>query len=286
MTLNASTSKMKAILASDLILSYPEFEKQFFVATDASSFGIGAVLYQKDGDKIKYISFASRALQKSERNYGATKRELLAIIFALKQFRFYLYGRQFELFTDHNALIFIFTQKDPGPMIQSWSEILLEFDFKITHRPGMFNILPDRLSRLYDEEKHIKKEIKIWKTILTRDVNEKSLSAKLFEKLRLKFGPLDIDAFASASNAKLPVYYTKENSAFDHKWSRSFFYMFPPTDLIKRTVIKVLKEKAKVLLITPFPPEEDWFKVLQAYSFEDPIKLPVEPSTFEIGKSI
>ncbi len=79
--------KLSDILASEVILSYPNFSEPFEVATDASNYGIGAVLYQIIDGKTHYISFQLRALSDGEKGYGATKRELVAIIFALERFR-------------------------------------------------------------------------------------------------------------------------------------------------------------------------------------------------------
>lgn len=144
--------KAMQILSSGLVLSYPDFDQPFKVATDASNLGLGAVLYQQIHGETKYISFASRSLSESERSYGATKRELLGVIFALRKFRYYLYGKHFVLYTDHNALTFIHTQKTVNQMMQNWLEELLELDFEVVHLPGIKNILPDALSRLYDED--------------------------------------------------------------------------------------------------------------------------------------
>ena len=99
------------ILSSELVLSYPDFSKEFMIATDASNHGIGAVLYQEIDGKTRFISFISRALSGGESNYSATKRELLGIVFALKKFRYYVFGTHFKLFTDHMALTYLHTQK-------------------------------------------------------------------------------------------------------------------------------------------------------------------------------
>jgi transposase InsO family protein len=144
--------KLKSILASGLVLSYPDFEKKFEVATDASNYGIGAVLYQVIDGRTNYIAFASRALHSGEKSYGATKRELLAVVNALKHFRYYLFGKRFKLYTDHKALTCIHTQKTTNQMINGWLETLLELDYEVIHRPGLLNVLPDVLSRVYDAD--------------------------------------------------------------------------------------------------------------------------------------
>jgi hypothetical protein len=112
------------------------------------------LLYQlpkgpKYPNEINYISFASRSLQERERRYSTTKRELLAIVFALNRFHYYLWGRHFELFTDHKALMYIHSQPEWNAMLTNWQETILNYTFTIIYRPGILNILPDALSRLY-----------------------------------------------------------------------------------------------------------------------------------------
>ena len=145
---------MKSLLASSQVLSYPDFDKPFMVATDASNVGLGAVLYQQtpDNGKIHWISFISRALQPSEKKYSVTKKELLAIVFALKKFHAYLWSNKFTLYTDHRALIYLHSQKSLNPMMTMWLDTLFDYDFTVVHRPGIRNILPDHLSRLFPEQ--------------------------------------------------------------------------------------------------------------------------------------
>jgi hypothetical protein len=103
------------------VLAKPDWEAPFLVATDASSVGVGAVLFQGSREDPRYIVCASRALSASERNYSATKKELLGIIFALRKLRYYLAGRRFELFTDHKALSYMFEQRKLNDMLEiSW----------------------------------------------------------------------------------------------------------------------------------------------------------------------
>ncbi len=83
------------------------------------------VLFQCSRDDPRYIVCVSRALTPSERNYSATKRELLVIIFALRKLRFYLAGRRFRLFTDHKALTYMFEQKRLNDMLERWLDELL-----------------------------------------------------------------------------------------------------------------------------------------------------------------
>ena len=181
---------LKDILSSDFVLSYPDFSLPFEVATDASQYGIAAVLYQTINGTRHYVCFASRALTGGESNYSATKRELLGVVFALKKFRYYLYGAPFTLYTDHKALIYIHTQKTPNPLIQGWIDTLLELDYTIVHRPGLRNVLPDRLSRVYDlDNQTIRKDLEFSAlevtipSIETNHIDDINLSAAEKSKL-------------------------------------------------------------------------------------------------------
>ena len=138
------------LLESAPILHFPDFNQKFFLATDASTFGIAAVLFQKDSSgKAKYISFKARALKGAERNYSATKLECLAMVYGCLQFRHYVFGRRFTLITDHQALCYLYNRKEPNRISTGWFETLLEFDFDVTHIPGIHNVLPDNLSRIF-----------------------------------------------------------------------------------------------------------------------------------------
>jgi len=127
------------MLAACPALAFPDFDAPFCVATDASAAGIGAVLYQLEpgSEKPRWISFQARALSKSERNYSATKRELLAIVFALRKFHYYVWGTRFTLYTDHAALTYLHTQPRLNPMLTGWYELIFDYDFAIHHRPGV-----------------------------------------------------------------------------------------------------------------------------------------------------
>jgi transposase InsO family protein len=131
------------------ILCKPDWNGKFSVATDASGVGLGAVLFQGTPEDPRYIVCASRALTRSERNYSATKKELLGVMFALRKLRYYLAGRRFTMYTDHKALTYMLQQKKLNDMLERWLDEILDFDFEIHHIPGILNVLPDCLSRLY-----------------------------------------------------------------------------------------------------------------------------------------
>ncbi|KAG2215257.1 hypothetical protein INT45_012707 [Circinella minor] len=143
---------VRQILTKSPILRYPSMNKKFYIGTDACNSGIACVLYQIINNETRHIAFMSRALSKSERNYSTTKKELLAIIFALHKFHQYIYGREFELHTDHKALCWLQTQPIANRMMINWFETILSYPgMKIVHIPGLQNTLPDLLSRLYED---------------------------------------------------------------------------------------------------------------------------------------
>jgi transposase InsO family protein len=145
--------RIKAKLASAPVLSQADPKRPLIVATDASRHGLGAILYQEGEDgKRKFISFASTSLKGAQKNYGATKRELLGIIFAIRTFHTYVYGRQFTLFTDHKALTALFTVKRLSYVLQDWIDTLLQYSFEPIHRPGTELVMPDALSRMFNAD--------------------------------------------------------------------------------------------------------------------------------------
>lgn len=143
-----SFDDLKKALTEDVLLSFPDFDKLFYVTTDASGSGIGGMLSQGDLPHDKPIHFFSKTLSETQRNYSVIERELLAIIEAVKAFRVYLYGRYFVLITDHLPLCYLFNLKDCGSRLFRQKMELLEYNFKVIHRKGAQNHVADALSRL------------------------------------------------------------------------------------------------------------------------------------------
>ena len=102
---------LKRLLITSPVLKYPDYSKPFYLHTDASGTGIGAVLAQKDGKNEYTIAYANRSLNKAKRNYFATELECLAIIWAVEHFHQYLGTQHFTLVTDHSALQWLKTFK-------------------------------------------------------------------------------------------------------------------------------------------------------------------------------
>ena len=141
--------KLKSRLCSDPVLALPLPQCSFILDTDASTNSIGAVLSQSVNGIEKVIHFASNTLSPTERNYCTTRRELLAVIRYLRQFRHYLIGRHFVIRTDHKSLMWLMSWRNPSTaQYWSWIEELMEFDFEVQHRPGSKHTNADALSRL------------------------------------------------------------------------------------------------------------------------------------------
>lgn len=109
----------KMFLCNDPILQYPDFSKQFILTTNASNVAIGAVLSQGTLGKDKLVSFASRTLSDTELNYSTVEKEMLVIIWATKYYRLYLYGQKFKIVTDHNALSWLMSFKEPNSKLMT-----------------------------------------------------------------------------------------------------------------------------------------------------------------------
>jgi hypothetical protein len=154
-----SFEMLKEILQSNNILHHADLTKPFYLHTDASSYGIAAVLTQRDTyNRILHIGFMSRSLSASERLYNTSKRELLSVVFGLKKFHQFLYARPFTIFTDHRALTYLHTQKVLSPLLYNWLETLLGYQYDCVHIPGIMNVLPDCLSRLYTPSFRLEEE--------------------------------------------------------------------------------------------------------------------------------
>jgi hypothetical protein len=93
------------------------------------------------------VAYCSRQLNSAETKYSITELELLALIFAVKQFRCYLYGRQFKVYTDHRALKWLLNLQDPSSRLTRWAVKLVEYDFIVEFRPNSRMRHADALSR-------------------------------------------------------------------------------------------------------------------------------------------
>jgi transposase InsO family protein len=140
---------LKDALTSQSVLGYPNFSKPFELHTDASQQGLGAVLYQEQDGQKRVISYASRGLNKAEKNYPTHKLEFLALKWAVSEkFHDYLYGQKFTILTDNNPLTYVLTSAKLDATSHRWVAALASYDFSILYRPGVNNADADGMSRL------------------------------------------------------------------------------------------------------------------------------------------
>lgn len=140
--------ELKGKLISAPILAYPLKDCEFIVDSDASNTGLGAVLSQVQEGEERVIAYLSRSLSKPELKYCVTRKELLALIWATRQWRHYLLGKRFRVRTDHSALKWLQNFKEPEGQLARWLESLSEYDMVVEHRPGKQHGNADGLSRI------------------------------------------------------------------------------------------------------------------------------------------
>ena len=142
-----SFHELKLALMSSPILGYPDMAKPFILDTDASGYGVGAVLSQLENGKEMVVAYYSKSLSKTERQYCVTRRELLAVVMGIKHFHHYLYGTKFLVRTDHSALNWLLRFRNPEGQMARWLEVLNTYNFEVRHRPGRLHGNADGLSR-------------------------------------------------------------------------------------------------------------------------------------------
>ncbi|CAB0031260.1 unnamed protein product [Trichogramma brassicae] len=178
----AAFERIKALIASAPMLSRPSFEHEFVVQTDASDSGLGAVLTQTIDGEEKVLCFASRTLNKAERNYSVTERECLAVLWAIQKFRPYVEGYRFRVITDHSSLRWLHNLRNPTGKLSRWSLELQQFDYIVEHRKA-----PTTLCRMhclaYTRMKATKAQVA---SIIINEKAEDSWYNKLLAKCREK----------------------------------------------------------------------------------------------------
>jgi len=141
-------STLKRLIASKPILKLPDLKKPFILRTDASDYGVGAVLMQDHDGHLFPVSYASKKLTDRERAYATVEKECFAVVWALKKFMVYLYGKEFILQTDHQPLAYLKKAKLNNSRIMRWAMYLQGYKFKIQVIKGSDNIGADYLSRV------------------------------------------------------------------------------------------------------------------------------------------
>ena len=130
-------------LTTTPILIVSDRGQGYTVYCDASRARLGCVLMQSG----RVVAYGSRQLKNHEQNYPTHNMELAAVVFALKIWRHYLYGEQFEECSDHKSLKYIFMQQDLNMRQHRWMEFLEDYDFTLHYHPSKENVVADALNR-------------------------------------------------------------------------------------------------------------------------------------------
>jgi hypothetical protein len=151
----------KKLLTSKPVLRIPDLSRPFILYCDASEWALGVVLGQrelrKDGSEgDEYVcAYASRVLRGAEKNLSVTEKECLAVIYGLREFRVYLLGSKFTLYTDHIALTWLLNIKEPVGKLYRWAVLIQQYDFDIIYKKGSkhtnANMLMQLSNVLYSE---------------------------------------------------------------------------------------------------------------------------------------
>ena len=159
--------EVKQALVSAPLLHPPDWEREFFLWTDASLVGFGAVLEQEVEKGVRVpIAYASRATNAAEKKYGVTELEVAALVYSLEHFEVYLLGNSVTVFMDHKALVqsyIPYLKSQPKGILARWYLRLSRFlpTLKMEYKPGSANVVADALSRAPQQEtdKHCLKEV-------------------------------------------------------------------------------------------------------------------------------
>ena len=144
---NEAFRQLKNALTSALLLGFPHEEWLWYLNTDTSDVGMGAVLSQIQDGEERVIAYVSKSLEGSEQRYCMARKELLGVVGALKHFKCYLYGQKITVRTDSSAVSWLHRSKDPVGQPTRWIEVINTYDITFEHRLGWKHWNADALSR-------------------------------------------------------------------------------------------------------------------------------------------
>lgn len=139
--------KIKQCLTTAPVLASPDYSKPFIIHCDAADSGIGAALFQVEDGLEHPVAYYSKTLNKCQRKWTTTEKELFAVVSAVEHFRGYVEGSKFKIITDHASLIWLCNLSNPSPKLARWLVKLGQYNYDIEHRKGALNVVADALSR-------------------------------------------------------------------------------------------------------------------------------------------
>ncbi|GBG83946.1 hypothetical protein CBR_g37818 [Chara braunii] len=142
----AAFRHLKHALTHHEVLKLPDPDKPFIVTTDASQYGIGVVLAQQEGKKLRPVEYMSKKMPSQKLAKSTYEKDLYAIYKALTHWRHYLLGRFFYVRTDHQTLKWMRTQHVLSDALKHWIEVIEQYDFEPQYIKGEYNKVADALS--------------------------------------------------------------------------------------------------------------------------------------------
>lgn len=165
--------ELKLAMTTSPVVATPNFEEDFVLQCDASDVAAGAALGQiQDGVEV-VIAYYSHKWGKHEKHWGPTEKEAASVLFAIKHFRGYIWGRPFTVVTDAMALTHVRTiQMDGSSRLSRWAVELNNYQMTVKHRAGRLQVVPDALSRAV-EVIEVEEGSDAFQTDLSRKITEK-----------------------------------------------------------------------------------------------------------------
>lgn len=139
---------LKEALIKAPVLRHFEENLPIEIHVDASNYGIGAIILQSHPDGNTYpIAYASRRLSEAEIKFNTTEKECLGFVYAVSQFRHFIWGKPFKIVTDHHALCWLHKNRDASGRLVRWAIKLQDYTYEIVHKSGKRHADADSLSR-------------------------------------------------------------------------------------------------------------------------------------------
>ncbi|CAN6566339.1 unnamed protein product [Malus baccata var. baccata] len=218
---------LKEMLTSAPIIVPPDWSLPFELMCDASDYALGAVLGQRKEKRPHVLYYGSRTLNDAQLNYSTTKKELLAVVFALDKFRSYLLGTKVIIYTDHAALKYLFTKKEAKPRLIRWMLLLQEFDIEIRDKKGSENVVADHLSRMVHEEDAV--------PIIETFPDEQLMSVKVSESWYADLVNYLVSKHVPSELLKHQCDKLKKEARF-YVWDDPYLWKYCPDQVIRRCV--------------------------------------------------
>ncbi|GBG85797.1 hypothetical protein CBR_g40606 [Chara braunii] len=143
-------TRLKEALMRAPVLKLPDPTLPFVLTTDASQYGVGAVLQQDGGHGLQPVEYMSKKIKVKKLQDSTYEKELYALVSALKHWKHFLMGRHFQIYSDHSTLQWMKTQGELNDKLARYIQFIDLFDFELKHKKGCYNRVADALSRRPD----------------------------------------------------------------------------------------------------------------------------------------